>query len=94
MHMTAEQFFDAALAKVESPRIREWANSANNRPIFIQIAEGSLRKKGLDVAYSASHPPIFSKTSGEAPPEGSYEVNEDRVLNLSAYITATAVGLI
>jgi hypothetical protein len=40
--MTATEFFEASLAKVESKSIREWATSERNRPIWIDIAQQAL----------------------------------------------------
>jgi hypothetical protein len=40
--MTATEFFEASLAKVESKSIREWATSEQNRPIWISIAQRAL----------------------------------------------------
>lgn len=43
--MNAEQLLQAALEKVESQSIRQWATSEHNRPIWIKLAELALAKK-------------------------------------------------
>lgn len=40
----AEKLFEDALARVESKSVGEWATKPNNRAIFLQIAEGWVRK--------------------------------------------------
>lgn len=53
--MDAEQLFKEALSKVESASIREWAESAHNRPIFVELAGIAIAKKG-----PSSDPTMFS----------------------------------
>jgi hypothetical protein len=42
--MTNVELLEAALRRVESESIKAWASTANNRPIFEQIAEKALEK--------------------------------------------------
>lgn len=46
--MTAEELFAAALKRVESASIREWAQTDNNRPIFLKVAKEHLGKKDAE----------------------------------------------
>jgi hypothetical protein len=45
----ARAFLEAALALVESKSIREWVNSAHNRPLFEEEALARIRAKRTDV---------------------------------------------
>lgn len=53
--MNAEELFQAALAKVDSEKIREWANSAHNRPLWIRAANAAILKHNgqPDVSFFA-----------------------------------------
>ena len=44
MARTNVELLNEALEGVESDPIKEWANSAHNRPIFEEIAQGALDK--------------------------------------------------
>lgn len=48
--MTAKELFEAAVAKVESKSIREWATSAHNKPILLQIAAKATASKESEPA--------------------------------------------
>lgn len=47
----ARDFLDDALKLVESKSIREWANSAHNRPLFEEEALLRIKKGRTDVHY-------------------------------------------
>jgi hypothetical protein len=47
----ARAFFEAALALVESPKIRAWATTEHNKPLFVEEARLRL-KKGRDDVHS------------------------------------------
>lgn len=48
-HTTAARFA-AALRKVESESIREWANSAHNRPLFLEWVKSHPELDALDLS--------------------------------------------
>lgn len=48
--LTPAKLFTAALAKVESRSIRDWASSDHNRPLWLKIAKGwgQQERMGMD----------------------------------------------
>jgi hypothetical protein len=57
--MRANNYLNEALEKVESQSVRAWATSAHNYPIFLEMAQGALKKgtstdffAGMIVAYA------------------------------------------
>jgi hypothetical protein len=38
----AETLLDSALATIQSASIRDWANSAHNRPVWIRYAQATI----------------------------------------------------
>ena len=48
--MDAEVIFQAALERVESANIRAWAQTSNNRPIFLKLTQLVLDKSGQEGA--------------------------------------------
>lgn len=52
--MTPAQYLDQALTLVESTSIREWANTAHNRPILETMAQGAI-DKGSDPERFAAY---------------------------------------
>lgn len=50
--MHAKNYLNKALEMVESQSVRAWASSAHNYPIFLQMAEGAV-KKGTKVDFFA-----------------------------------------
>jgi hypothetical protein len=54
--MTPETLFNAALDKVESKRIRDWATSPHNYPIWLKIAENAIRVPPQNQIFAAPDP--------------------------------------
>lgn len=51
--MTAEELFAAALAKVESASIRDWAQTEHNRPLWLKIAEKYVGQPDAEYGLSS-----------------------------------------
>lgn len=51
---TPADYFNAALADVESASIRAWATSAHNHPLFLQLAEDAWQKNKTVEAMTIS----------------------------------------
>jgi vacuolar-type H+-ATPase subunit B/Vma2 len=52
--MTGQALLDAALTQVESQKIRAWATSDHNGPIWLKIAENAVKNGRTDVhAFTA-----------------------------------------
>jgi hypothetical protein len=56
----ATKFLNAALSRVESASIKEWAQSEHNLPVWTKIAEGEVKRgksasKVDDVAWFAGY---------------------------------------
>lgn len=50
----AETLFDAALATIESASIRDWANGANTRPVWLRYAAAIIENGHNDPAKLAT----------------------------------------
>ena len=46
--VSAENILDSAIARIESPGIRGWANDPHNRPLWLQFTESHVGKWGTD----------------------------------------------
>jgi hypothetical protein len=53
--ITAGQLLTDALALVESPSVRTWAQSTHNAPVWAQIAETAIQKGQVDVNQFAAY---------------------------------------
>ena len=44
--MTGTELLNAAIGRIESKSIREWASTPQNFPVFVKAAESWLAKRG------------------------------------------------